>query len=172
MVNCKKCNTEHEGKYGSGIFCSSFCARSFAALVNREQRNKIVSEKLKGKPGKNKGIPLSDETKRKISLGNKGKKRPNKIPNELVFVRNSNHGRHRIKERLIKENLIAYVCAECGLNDNWNGKKLSLQLDHINGIGNDNRLENLRFLCPNCHTQQETYASKNRIYQKKIGVKH
>ena len=44
----------------------------------------------------------------------------------------------------------------------WNDKKLSLQLDHINGDNSDNRLENLRFLCPNCHTQTETYCSKCR----------
>lgn len=51
------------------------------------------------------------------------------------------------------------MCENIGV---WNGKKLSLQLDHINGDHSDNRLENLRFLCPNCHTQTETYCSKCR----------
>ena len=50
------------------------------------------------------------------------------------------------------------VCVECGIGPEWNGKKLTLQLEHINGIYNDNRLENLIILCPNCHSQTETYA--------------
>jgi len=82
---------------------------------------------------------------------------------EIVFVENSSHPRHRVKERIIKRNLIAYVCEECKQDSNWNGKKLVLQLDHKNGINNDNRLENLRFLCPNCHSQQDTYAAKNKL---------
>jgi len=64
--------------------------------------------------------------------------------------------------RLVEDNLLEYKCSSCGITDMWNNKKLSLQLDHINGINNDNRLNNLRFLCPNCHSQTETYCGKHR----------
>lgn len=65
-----------------------------------------------------------------------------------------------IKRRILKDNLIEYKCEECGL-ENWNGKRLSLHLDHINGDRWDHKLTNLRFLCPNCHSQTETYTGKN-----------
>lgn len=84
-----------------------------------------------------------------------------RYPDEAVFVENSTFPRHRLKYRLITEKIIEYVCQLCGLCGEWNGKKLSLQLDHTNGVNNDNRLHNLRFLCPNCHSQQDTYAGKN-----------
>lgn len=52
------------------------------------------------------------------------------------------------------------VCAECGISGDWNGKPLTLQLDHINGKHSDNRIENLRILCPNCHSQTSTWGMK------------
>ena len=72
-----------------------------------------------------------------------------------------------IKTRLIKYNKWVEVCALCGMGTIWNGRKLSLQVDHINGNPFDNRLENLRFLCPNCHSQTETFGAKNATYIKK-----
>jgi 5-methylcytosine-specific restriction endonuclease McrA len=54
-----------------------------------------------------------------------------------------------------------YECESCKLSDSWNNKLLILQIDHINGNSEDNRLENLRFLCPNCHTQTDTYAGRS-----------
>ena len=69
--------------------------------------------------------------------------------------------RASIRKVIIKENLIEYKCSECNIQT-WNNKSLSLHLDHINGINNDNRLENLRFLCPNCHSQTETYTGRNK----------
>jgi len=80
--------------------------------------------------------------------------------NEEVFVENSTYARHNIKRRLIKQKMIEYVCQDCGIDGNWNGKKLSLQLDHTNGVNNDNRVENLRFLCPNCHSQTNNFSGK------------
>lgn len=85
------------------------------------------------------------------------------IPMEDILVVNSTYARHNLKRRLLEGKYIKYKCECCGLGDEWNGKKIVLQLDHVNGINNDHRLENLRFLCPNCHTQQDTYAAKNRF---------
>jgi predicted RNA-binding Zn-ribbon protein involved in translation (DUF1610 family) len=73
-----------------------------------------------------------------------------------------NNIRGVLKRFIIKNNIIPYMCSECGCDDNWRGKKMSLILDHINGINNDNRLENLRFLCPNCDSIQDTYKGRNK----------
>lgn len=67
----------------------------------------------------------------------------------------------RLKARLIREGVLPNVCAECGLGPQWNGLPLVLVLDHINGVNDDNRLENLRLLCPNCNSQTETFAGRN-----------
>ena len=80
---------------------------------------------------------------------------------EDVLVENSTYDRSNLKNRILKDNLINYVCAICNLKDEWMGKKIVLQLDHINGVNNDNRIDNLRFLCPNCHSQTSTYARNN-----------
>jgi hypothetical protein len=84
------------------------------------------------------------------------------IPLEEILVENSEFlGIAQLKRRLIREGILRYECYECGIFM-WRGKKISLQLDHINGIHNDHRIENLRFLCPNCHSQTETYCGKNK----------
>ena len=67
----------------------------------------------------------------------------------------------RLRDRLIKDGLLVEECAICHLSNIWNGLPLTLQLDHINGVHDDNRLENLRLLCPNCHSQTETFGGKN-----------
>ncbi len=72
--------------------------------------------------------------------------------------------RNTVKRRLLQAGILKNVCEECGLRD-WNGRPLVMQLDHRNGIRNDNRLENLRMLCANCHSQTETYGARNKKRQ-------
>lgn len=69
----------------------------------------------------------------------------------------------RLKKRLISQGILEYKCAICGLKE-WQNKPISLQLDHINGNNNDHRIENLRLLCPNCHSQTITFAGKNKKF--------
>lgn len=79
---------------------------------------------------------------------------------DILIEKSPYQNRARLKSRLLSENILTYKCAICGISD-WLGNKISLQLDHINGINNDNRISNLRLLCPNCHSQTDTYAGKN-----------
>lgn len=90
----------------------------------------------------------------------KSKKFERVDPNKLL-CENSKHTRLVLRRYIISHNLLPYKCAICGIKE-WNGKTLSLELDHINGINNDNRIENLRFLCPNCHSQTTTYGARNK----------
>ena len=92
---------------------------------------------------------------------NRGRKFASKKTHDELFCSNSNSQRKDIKYRILKDNIIKYECRECGLTDEWNNKKLVLHLEHINGISNDHRLENLCFLCPNCHSQTSTYSGKS-----------
>lgn len=72
-----------------------------------------------------------------------------------------NIARAAILRHVLKNDLIPYSCSECGLTE-WNGKKITLDLDHINGNGKEHRKNNLRFLCPNCHSQTDTFRNKTR----------
>lgn len=67
----------------------------------------------------------------------------------------------RILRRALIESGVPEFCKHCGCGTEWNGKPLSLQIDHVDGNCIDNTPTNLRFLCPNCHSQTSTFGSKN-----------
>jgi transposase-like protein len=87
--------------------------------------------------------------------------RPRAEPLEDVLVRGRRRNRSHIKLKLIAAGVKEARCEECGLSE-WREKPLSLELHHVNGDGLDNRLENLILLCPNCHSQTDTWGVRNR----------
>jgi Zn finger protein HypA/HybF involved in hydrogenase expression len=92
---------------------------------------------------------------------NRGKVIGPKRPIEEYLIENSVVQSFKLKGRLIAEGLKEHKCECCGITE-WNGKPAPIELDHINGNHHDNRLENLRILCPNCHAQTDTYRGKNK----------
>lgn len=89
-----------------------------------------------------------------------GKSNPKYDLSEILIENSKYTSRTSLKKRLVNAGLLEYKC-KCGNTGVWKGKSLVLQLEHKNGINNDNRLKNLEFLCPNCHSQSETFAGKN-----------
>jgi hypothetical protein len=89
-------------------------------------------------------------------------RRRQQIPLKEILVENSTYSRSHLKERLYDAGLKQPVCEICGQDENWMGRRLSLILDHINGVFNDNRLHNLRILCPNCNATLDTHCGKHR----------
>lgn len=94
---------------------------------------------------------------------NKGRKFGFKYPIEYYAVKNGNKKHRRmILNQLVKRGIRPYKCELCGIEAVWNDKPLVLQLHHINGINNDNRLENVQILCPNCHSQSDSFRGRNK----------
>lgn len=85
-------------------------------------------------------------------------------PLEEVMVAGSNYSRATLKRRLLREGIKKRRCEECGQGEIWRGARMALILDHVNGVPDDNRLENLRIVCPNCAATFATHCGrKNQL---------
>ena len=161
-MTCENCQTTITEKYGSGRFCSAKCARGFSTKSKRDEINKKVSEKLTGKrlspshPWVNHS-GLSPEAQRKAAESlkkNSATRREQRIAaghwDDLSF-------KDRKARVLIEQHHQCMIC----LIDEWQGKPIALHYDHIDGNNENNARSNVRCICPNCHSQTETYAGRN-----------
>lgn len=188
MINkCNQCKKEYE-IYPSRAKISKFCSSKCSSEFQRNNRpykpsideinihiefiknniNNVKSISVLNLLCINNNIKFSNDTRvkniiKKLNLNTNHfiSTRGNIYSNKELFKLGTEFKYSTVKNRIIDECLLEYKCVKCGIEDTWNDKKINLDLDHINGNPKDNRLENLRFLCPNCHSQTETYKGKN-----------
>ena len=79
-----------------------------------------------------------------------------------IFIKNSPVSQKVLRGYIERHNILEYKCQTCGCDGHWQNGIISLEVDHINGNNSDNRIENLRYLCPNCHALTDTYRGKNK----------
>lgn len=151
MSICEKCGKIHDGKFGSGRFCSLSCSNS--RVPSKEHREK-TSATLTGKKATKK-----DEAKWRASLSQAHKKRREDRLIEIMLLDFDALSEKEKRCRIFKEQ--SEKCLECGITNSWNGKSLKFDLDHIDGNHLNNARNNLRLICPNCHSQTPTYRKNN-----------
>jgi hypothetical protein len=104
-------------------------------------------------------IPTSHFDARGVSVA--ALRRRGRVPLNEVLTEESTYSRGHLKQRLYAAGLKGRQCELCGQGEQWHGRRMSLILDHVNGIANDNRLENLRIVCPNCAATLPTHCGRN-----------
>lgn len=135
----------------NGNYCCESNTAKCPAIKKKLKENHVDSKEVY------KNLP--QEKKDKMNW-NKGK---TFIPLEEVFKKDSKYNTTFLKRYLEQYNLKEYKCEKCGNIGIWLDKPITLELHHINGDKHDNRLENLQYLCPNCHTQTDNYRKLNKI---------
>ena len=139
----------------------------FIAIIEDSNSLSEISQKIGYSKNSTATKPIKERCKKlNISLEDLGKTYSNRVLTpELIFVENSTVSQAVLRRWYLKQEYSPYICSICGQEPFWNGQPLSLTLDHINGNNKDDRIENLRWVCPNCDRQLPTFGSKNAHYE-------
>ena len=164
-MQCEHCSHEHDGGYGAGRFCGWKCARSYSTASRRLEINAKISRSLKGRPAWSSGGFRAGYDPR----------RPSQEVMRAARVRSGETSKANAKMRLcgdwdslsfgLKRKRVLHeqdsCCLHCGLNE-WRGQRLVIEIDHVDGDHDNDARENLRGLCPNCHSQTPTWKGRNK----------
>lgn len=152
---------------------NTYTDKQFAELVSKSDSISDVAKKLgyHGKSGAmwitiKKRIETLEINTSHFTYGVKCKQRRTK---QEIFKKDSKVDQSTLRRRYFSEGITPYVCSICGQKPIWQNQKMTLILDHINGVNNDNRIENLRWVCPNCNSQLPTTGGRNT---KRLKRKH
>lgn len=165
--NIKSCGCLHQTPKQQTLL-SQLSDQEFIQIVQSSKTYKEIITKCGYSNYSGASQQLVKDRINKLGLSFTPEKNNNSIKrsDEEIFVKNSPVTQAVLRKHYKQGNYSEYKCSICGLEPFWNGKDLSLTLDHINGNNKDDRLENLRWVCPNCDRQLDTFGTKNIKYQK------
>lgn len=184
MKNCPKCDQLHEKP---GTFCSRKCANSRVWNEEDKKKKSIANKKYAIEQGMNSDlsaefvstknclncgvdiVPLKKRSNGKYcshSCQNKFQWENEKLPQYMEMADEGVPMFGNQVRRMITRTR-PHICEICNITE-WNNKPITLEVDHIDGDHGNNKLENLRLICPNCHSQTETYGGKNRGNGRKL----
>ena len=153
MKDCPKCGKQHNN---AGVYCSRSCANSRRwSEDSKKKRGEKLKQFIVDNPS------WKENQLKKLDQRNKTLKETLYDKNHKRFLCGEMRDNAALKRWLIETR--SEYCSLCGIKPEWNGKYLSFQVDHVNGVNDDNKPENIRLVCPNCHSQTETFAGKKRI---------
>lgn len=135
---------------------SGLCVRDIVEKLGYSKTSGSMALKVKERIKKD-----NIDSSHLIGRNAKGSSNPRYSLNEILIKNSSYTNMACLKKRLIDANMLIYKCDLCSNTGVWNNETLTLQIDHINGDHCDNRLSNLRLLCPNCHSQTSTFSGRN-----------
>ena len=149
-MKCIKCNNEHDGSFGGGKYCSRACANSRVRTAEVKKKISIGVKKNQYWNG--------DEWKAKIAEANKSTEKVAKVKETWKAKRNYESAHIITIKKWIKQER-EHKCEECGTKE-WNGKRLPMEVHHIDGNITNNDINNLKVVCPNCHSLTPTWRRK------------
>ena len=141
-----------------GALIDNYSKEELEQIVQQSFSIKEVIDKLgySTHSGSNNNTVKNRIEKYQIDISHFNYQTPQKRNENNIFIENSTASQATLRKWYIKGNYTPYICSICGQEPFWKGKDLTLILDHINGVNNDDRLENLRWVCPNCNQQLDT----------------
>ena len=153
-----------------GALIDNYSKEELEQIVQQSFSMKEVIDKLgySTHSGSNNNTVKDRIEKYQIDISHFNYQTPQERNENNIFIEDSTASQATLRRWYIKGNYTSYVCSICGQEPFWQGKPLTLILDHINGKNHDDRLENLRWVCPNCNQQLDTTNGKNhKILEKK-----
>ena len=145
----------------------SLSSEDFSALVKASKSRKDICRKMGLNPSGssyqilNRRLRKDNVDTSHFELGYTATSVRYELSLEQVMTKDSSYNTNNLKRRLLKAGKLKNQCAICDMLPTWNGQSIIFQLDHINGVRNDHRLENLQIICPNCHSQTITFSGRN-----------